>query len=835
MSLTRTDLMALIRQGEERLTQLDRERREVEERLLHLWFQIAHLSEDASEPPTDIPPSWAFPDSPQTPDEKVALFRSLFQGRSDVYPKFWTNPKKGTKGYSPACSNEWAQGLCEKPRIRCGECGHRSHLPVTDRVIQDHLQGKHTVGVYPMLEDETTWFLAADFDKKAWVDDVRAFLATCRGIDLPYGVERSRSGNGAHVWFFFSSPVPAVTARRMGCFLLTETMSCRHQLPMNSYDRLFPNQDTLPKGGLGNLIALPLQHGPRKVGNTVFLDDDLQPLADQWGFLSTVDRILPATVEEIAGQALRQGKVVGLRFPEPDDDDHADAPWERPPSRAIHRPKIADPLPEAVRSVLSQRLFIEKEALPSAVLNQIKRLAAFPNPEFYKKQRMRLSTSQTPRIISCAEELPNHVELPRGCCDDARELLAKYGVRLDIEDQRTVGQSIDVVFQGELTELQANAARAILTHDAGVFVAPPGVGKTVVGIHLIAARARNTLILVHRRPLMEQWIAQLSLFLGIPAKQIGRIGASRHKVTGTIDVAMIQSLVRGERVEDLVAGYGHVLIDECHHVPAVSFERVLAELKARYVTGLTATPQRRDGHHPILHLQIGPVRHAVHARHQAAQRPFHHVLMVRETTFRLPTADTTPPIQDVYRALSLDDERNRLILEDIRAALQEGRNPIVLTERRDHLDLLATELEAVCPNVIVMQGGAGAKERKAVVRRLAEFADDEPRVVVATGRYAGEGFDDARLDTLFLVMPVAWKGAVVQYTGRLHRLYPGKDEVRIYDYVDAAVPVLARMFKKRLAAYRAIGYVRHGEDGQGRLLLNAAVGDDPASSSHPST
>lgn len=465
--------------------------------------------------------------------------------------------------------------------------------------------------------------------------------------------------------------------------------------------------------------------------------------------------------------------------------------------------------------MISQKLFIPKDSLPSPLLNEIKRLAAFPNPTFYELQQIRRSTARTPRVIACAEELPQHIALPRGCLSDAEELFEEYGVSVAVDDKRESGAPLDVTFRGRLTELQTRAAGALLVHDTGIFVAPPGVGKTVVGIHLIAARARNTLVLVHRRPLLEQWVAQLSLFLGLDRKEIGQIAAAKRKITGRIDVAMIQSLVRKHGVDDLVAGYGQVIVDECHHVPAVSFEKVLAELKARYITGLTATPQRRDGHHPILHFQIGPARFAVPARDQAALRPFRHMLVARETTFQgVPGAEPDVGIQDLYRALASDDARNQLILTDVEAALAEGRSPIVLTERRDHLEFLAGALARTCPHVIVMQGGTGAKERRAIIQKLTAVPTTEARVVVATGKYAGEGFDDARLDTLFLTMPVAWKGSIVQYTGRLHRLQPGKQEVRIYDYVDRAVPMLARMFQKRLKAYRAIGY----GDGQDSLF-----------------
>ncbi|MGH7267331.1 MAG: TOTE conflict system archaeo-eukaryotic primase domain-containing protein [Candidatus Rokuibacteriota bacterium] len=751
----------------------------------------------------------------------MALFRQLFRGRDNIYPKLWTNTTTGRKGYAPACANEWVRGICEKPRVKCGECPNQAFLPVTDQVIRDHLQGRHVVGVYPLLTDETCWLLAVDFDKRSWADDVLAFAETCWTIGLPAAIERSRSGEGAHTWFFFAAPVSATAARKMACYLLTETMSRRHQLGMESYDRLFPNQDTLPRGGFGNLIALPLQHEPRRAGNTVFVDDRLVPHPDQWAFLAAVPPIDPDTVERLARDATRAGQVLGTRWADGDAEDNEAAPWSRAPSRRGPTTRLSGPIPRTVRSVLGQRLFVEKVGLVSPQLNQIKRLAAFQNPEFYKKQRLRLSTHLTPRVIACAEELAEYVALPRGCRHDLEALLGSAGSNLAVEDRRQAGEPLDLRFQGELTPVQEQAARALLSHDAGVFVAPPGVGKTVVGTYLVAARGRSTLVLVHRQPLLDQWVAQLGMFLGLDPKAIGQIGAGKRRPTGRLDVAMLQSLVREGRVNDVVSGYGHVIVDECHHIPAVSFERVLSEVKARYLTGLTATPRRRDGLHPILEMQLGPVRFAVDAKSQAARRPFEHRLIVRNTTFVGGASDPAEGIQTLYAALAADARRNRLILDDAVQAIQEGRSPILLTERRDHLEHLATRLRPFVRHLVVLQGGMTPSERREATAQLASIPEDEPRLLLATGRYVGEGFDDARLDTLFLTMPVSWKGTLIQYAGRLHRLHPGKTEVRIYDYVDREVPLFQRMFEKRLRGYRAIGYARD----DGPLDDDARAGD----------
>ncbi len=801
----REELLAAIAREEARLAALTAEVDTSGVRLAELREQLAAAR---SEPC----PSSTSPPMPNA--AKVALFRSLFRGREDVFARRWENAKRGTSGYSPACANEWEYGLCAKKRTpvtgrraTCWECPNQAFITLSDGEIVRHLRGDQVIGVYALLRDESCWFLAVDFDGESWKEDVAAFTKSCEMNSVPVAIERSRSGNGAHAWFFFTSPVEAITARKLGCFLITDAMTRRHQLSMASYDRLFPNQDTMPKGGFGNLIALPLQRHPRDAGNSVFVDSALKPWPDQWAFLAGTKRLDPTFVHALAEEASRRGQVIGVRMADTLDEDDR-TPWDRPPSGRLREGVISEPLPQKVKAVLSQRLFIEKAGLPSPLLNQLMRLAAFQNPEFHKKQSMRLSTALTPRVIACAEDLPEHIALPRGCLPEVDAVLREHGVTLAVEDRREDGSSVDFAFHGKLTPLQEQAAKALLEHDTGVFVAPPGIGKTVVGTYLVAARKRSTLILVHRKPLLDQWIGQLAMFLGLEPRDIGQIGAGRAKPNGRLDVAMVQSLVRKGAVADLVAGYGQVIQDEAHHCPAVSFERVLAEAKARYVVGLTATPQRRDGHQPILHMQLGPVRFAVDAKSQSARRPFGHELVARETGFLATGVPNDAGIQELYAALAADERRNDLIFDDVVHALEERRSPILLTERRDHLEHFADRLASFTRHLIVLRGGMTAKERRDVIARLASIPDGEERLLIATGRYIGEGFDDARLDTLFLALPVSWKGTLIQYTGRLHRQHPNKTEVRIFDYVDRAVPMLARMFEKRLRGYRAIGYTR---------------------------
>ena len=744
---------------------------------------------------------------------KITLFRSLFRGREEVYARRYENARSGKAGYQPACANEWARGICDKPRTKCADCSHQSWLPVTDEVVRWHLQGADArgkpfvMGVYPMLRDERCHFLAVDFDGASWAEDALAYLATCRGLETPALLERSRSGAGGHVWMFFEDAVPAVLARKLGSFLLTVTMERRPEVGLRSYDRLFPNQDTLPRGGFGNLIALPLQKKPREAGHSVFIDAGLNPLPDQWAALAGIARIPTADLECRVAEAEGRGRIVGVRMVALDEEDAAE-PWRARREGAAQQVKRQD-VPPQLAIVMADQLYVPKAGVGPSLRNALVRLAAFQNPEFYKAQAMRVTVHDKPRIISCAEDFPDHIGLPRGCHEELLALLETAGVKTTVRDERNPGEPLALEFQGELRDEQPNAAAAMLAHDTGVLAATTAFGKTVLAAWLIAQRGVNTLVVVHRQQLLEQWIERLAGFLALDPKDIGRWGGGRRKLTGRIDVALMQSLVRKGVVAELVGHYGHLVVDECHHLSAQSFERVARRARARYVTGLSATVTRKDGHHPVIFMQCGPVRYRVDARRQAEERPFSHEAWVRPTGWQPggePAEDQREEFQRLCDLLATSDGRNRMICADVAEAVRCGRSPVVLTERTAHLETLAEMLAGAVPHVIRLRGGMGRKELLGALERLRSVPEDEGRVLVATGRFIGEGFDDSRLDTLLLTMPVSWHGTIAQYVGRLHRLHHGKRAVRVYDYVDMGVRMLERMFERRCAGYEAVGY-----------------------------
>ena len=706
---------------------------------------------------------------------KVGLVRALFRGRGDVYALGWASRRSGKEGYSPAVAGGGSR--TSRPR---------DYLPLTDEVIEDHLLGEKAIGVYPLVKGDACWFLACDFDGPGWALDALAFLASCRDEGIPVALERSRSGSGAHAWIFFSGQVPAVSSRRLGTYLLRAAMARRGEMGLDSYDRLFPSQDVVPRGSFGNLIALPLQGKSREQGNTEFLDPaTLEPWPDQWALLSSVQRVSPEALQAfvdsigpvLTGSAVASSKV--------NVTDH--------------------PPPERIAGALGSMLSVDKAGIPPSLLSSIKHLASLHNPMFYERQRLRLSTYKTPRFIKCYEEDLSHVHVPRGLGESLRAVVRAAGSTLVVTDHRPVPPSLSLSFRGTLGDVQREAVTTIAEEEFAVLVAPPGTGKTVMGCALIAARNVPTLVLVHRRPLLEQWRTQLGSTLGLSKKESGEIGSGRDRRTGVVDVAMIQSLTRRADLEELFASYGLVVVDECHHVPAFSVESCLRRAPVRYVLGMTATPYRRDGLQDIIAMQCGPIRRRISSKETAARAELALELRIRETAFSM-TEDEEASIQEVFRELVEDQARTELVASDVIAALAAGRRCLVLTQWKEHVERIAGSLREAGKEPFVLEGGMGKKARAAILDAIERALPEDDLVIVATGQYLGEGFDCPQLDTLFMAFPVAFKGKLVQYTGRLMRTYEGKERVTVYDYEDAGVPVLKAMLQKRLRAYKALGF-----------------------------
>jgi len=742
---------------------------------------------------------------------------SLFRGRDDVYARRWESKKKVGSGYSPVCRNEWKHGLCGKPKMACSKCSNKSYAPLDERVVNDHLRGGMVAGIYPMLRDETCWFLAIDFDDGDWKKDISALNDVCMTFGIPFVVERSRSGNGGHAWFFFEAPVSAALARKFGTSLLTRATQERHEITFKSYDRFFPNQDTMPKGGLGNLIAIPLQKEARNAGNSVFVDGNFEPYPDQWAFLGTIQKLSEDVVLALTAQMSPAGELGAVKLNEEDGQK----PWE---TCKVELQSID--FPREIEFVKANMLYIPKNGISERALNRLKRLAVFRNPEFFKHQAMRMSTFGKPRIICCADDTFGHLCLPRGCEQEMKALLAEHEVNATCMDKRNCGKTIAVEFNGTLRDEQPLALEKMLEHDIGVLSGTTAFGKTVVAIRLIAERKVNTLIIVDKVTLISQWKKRLQEFLCIhetlPEAEadhkkrgrkksreiIGQIGDGKNTLSGIIDIALMQSLNKSAKANECVKNYGMIIVDECHHAAAFSFEKVLKTASAKYVYGLTATPTRKDGHHPIIFMQCGPIRFRDDAKMQAEKRPFDHFIIPRFTSLRPPLGrdEQDMSIQDFYSEIVVNEMRNQLIVDDVVNSHQQGRSCLVLTERTAHLKLLAKALSEKIPDVISLKGGMGTKQTAEILTHIHETPVDSQLTLIATGKFIGEGFDEARLDTLFLTMPISWKGTLQQYAGRLHRLYANKKEVQIYDYVDIHVKMLEKMYGRRLNGYASIGY-----------------------------
>ena len=751
-------------------------------------------------------------------DEKVALFRGLFQGREDVFARRWFSSSSGKSGYQPVCAREWNREYCDKKKYKCAECPNREFQTLGYNDIYRHLEGKDSngrdvVGVYAILPDNSCRFLCCDFDDKScehgYQKDVLAYVNVCRDWGVPAYIERSRSGNGAHVWILFDEHIKAQTARRLGNAILTEAMEREGRMSFKSYDRFFPNQDFMPTGGFGNLVALPLQGRARKDGNSVFVDDDFIPFSDQWAYLQRMKKMTAAEIEMLVPRHDREplGEL---------SKSSESAPWERP----LPRPMYKADFPKRIAIVRSSGIYIPTKELSAKAINYLKRLAAFKNPEFYAKLGMRLHVYNLPRIISCSEITDDYLIVPRGCEESAIDFLRENNVDVEIQDKANPGLPIAVEFNGQLYSEQEQAIEELARHRCGTLYATTAFGKTVTAAAMIARKKVNTLILVHTKALLEQWRKRLSEYLitdfrpeeqhkgrGRRKKfqQFGALSSTENTLNGKIDIALLQSCINDNEVKPFVREYGMVIVDECHHTPAFNFERVLREVNAHYVYGLTATPIRKDGHQPIIFMQCGEIRYTADSKAQQVQQSFQRLLIPRFTSYRNLNADGSNYAQ-ILDELIENESRNKLILDDVAANLAEGRTPIILTARTAHVDILTEQCRKICPNVIRLVGNDSAKAKREVMSRLNDILANEPLIVVATGKYVGEGFDLPRLDTLMLALPVSWKGLIAQYTGRLHRNYPGKNETRIYDYIDLRVSVCDSMYRKRLQGYKAVGY-----------------------------
>mgnify|MGYP005767823821 CR=1 FL=1 len=727
-------------------------------------------------------------------EEKIRIFEEVFKGRKDIYAKRWESNKTGKSGYSPACANEFNQSKCDKPRMKCSECPYRELLPLTESIIKKHLRGDITIGIYPLLPGDICNFLVIDFDKKTYKQDVLAFWNTCDEFNIPIYVERSRSGNGAHVWMFFEESMPAKVARKVGNILLTKTME-KKSLDLDSYDRIFPNQDTIPKGGFGNLIALPFQGKSAKLGNTVFVNRRFEPIENQIEVLINIKKMKYEEIYEFVDKY------------KDDDYKEFDIQELENEEELPQKDNLKDIIfSNNIQCMIENQIYINKSNLLPKEITYLKRLASFTNPKFYELQKLRMPIfyETTPRIISCFEEGDTYLVLPRGCMDKIKEICKASKVRLILKDKREKGTPTDYKFIGTLDKKQEKAMNQLLLHDIGVLSAATGFGKTVISAKIISELKTNVLIIVNRNNLLEQWKEKLSYFLGISKKEIGQIGGGKENLNGKLDIASFQSLYKRENLDELVKNYGLVIVDECHHVAAFSFERVLKSMRAKHVYGLTATPTRKDGWHKIIYMQCGDIRCRVNNKDSKSSKK----VIVRKTNYRYAPLEEMETISfsEILNDMSHNELRNSIILQDVKQSVADGRIPIVLTERLEHLNILKQKLEELQVPVVIYKGNMGKKKTKEM-QEIIQNADknQQARIILATSSSIGEGFDDSRLDTLFLTMPVSWKGRIIQYVGRLHRNHKDKEELIVYDYLDN-MKILERMYYKRIKGYKASGY-----------------------------
>ena len=783
--------------------------------------------------------------------EKVDLVMSLFRGRSDVYAEGYEGrtTKPGKLSYWPRCSLRWTRGACPRlnnPKARCRDCDHPSYAPLTHDVVKAHCMGRRdrrgriqAIGIY-VVDGDVCHLLAADFDGPGWQDAASAYRDACKRHGLSPAVERSRSGNGAHVWVFFEGPVKASLARRLGEGLVSEARDTCAAVSFRSYDRLFPLQDSVSEGDLGSLIALPLQGEAVRKGNSVFVDDQFDALPDQCAYLSTLPK---ANAESVAALANEFGKdPVGL----PEGTSRRIAPSKPDasitPSPADH---TAQSVPSACRVTLANGVRIDCNGLPARLVHRLRDLAAFRNPEYTKKLRMHFSVWDTPRIVDLGKLEDGELVLPRGCAEPALSVLREAGTEPFVADGRTEGKRIRARFTGKLREIQQPCRDSLVGHDMGVLIAPTGFGKSVIAAAVIATHQVSTLVIVPNTALLRQWRERLTQFLeiedeppvlltptGRKAKHqpgvVGAIGDGMALRSGIVDVALAGSLfekgsVAGESVvSPFVSEYGMVIVDEAQHVASSKVLEVLGAVRAHYVYAMTATPKRDDGLDRILFLECGPLRHEVAVAEQIEEQGIRRLLVPRLSTSR-PDLEGRPTWHQLVDYISASEERNHLVATDAVRAMKLGRTPLVLTRRVEHARTLAMTIgilaSALDATVVLLVGSDDDATRGQRLEELQVAPADMPLCVVATGSYVGEGFDLDRLDTLLLAGPVAFEGTMAQWVGRLHRVREGKTEVIAMDYVDPAIPMLDKEWRRRARAYEKLGYQMASEEDLGLVGL----------------